>query len=146
MLSGDFDYSEFVKFGKQLEKATYNFDQWLINFMTEQANKFLISVKRRTPVDTGNLVDSWKIDRIVKRGNDIVVYYSNEAVSPDGAHYASWVEEGHAKPYQSGAAEGSINWVNGAFMLKITLDELYKNLPRDLERSFEIYLAGLELI
>lgn len=140
MLSGNLNFDDFTKFRKQFHQLTEQFDRWLISFVTQQANQFIENVTRRTPVDTGYLASQWKIDRIVKRGNDLVVYYSNEA------EYASWVEEGHAKPYKSGAAVGSIDWVNGFFMLKLSLDELYANMPREFDAAFYAFLEGLELV
>ena len=107
---------------------------WLDKFLTEQADSFVQSVKRRTPVDTGNLKSRWVFLNPKWSGDTLTVEVWNSA------YYASFVEYGHAKPYKSGAQEHSDDWVEGYFMMTITEEEISRAIPKRWEKPFMTFL------
>lgn len=124
--------------------------------MEEQLNEFIRRVKVKTPVDTGHLRDSWVVEKIQIRDDEILGWFRNDA------DYASHVEWGHATPYNSVNVwgldvrdiglnfdlssafdfSGDPNWVAGRFMMRRTVTELESEMPRKLEASFKRFLAG----
>lgn len=133
------DYSEFQKLRNNFAKLTREFDGWIHRFLLNEGMRFLAEVKRRTPVDTGDLRNHWKLDGITRSGDTLQVWFVNPM------YYATFVEYGHAKPYKSGAEPGSDDWVEGYFMMTVSLDIIYRNMPARFNREFEKFLASLEV-
>jgi hypothetical protein len=133
MLSG-FNYKGTAKFAFKFEQMSKGFDSWLRSFLYKRGKEFIEEVSYRTPVDTGLLEASWELKEMVKEGRTLKLYFENTA------YYADWVEYGHAKPYKSGAQPGSIDWVDGFFMMTTTLDEIYREMPAKFEVEFKSYL------
>lgn len=126
------EFSQMRRFSTGMTRLTARYPGWLISFMTQQAYQFLQKVRKRTPVDTGLLQKSWRLQSIKWEGRAVTATFRNDAV--DGwAAYASFVEEGHAKPYKAGAGPGSADWVRGYFMLKYTEEEMQRLLPPRLQ-------------
>lgn len=131
-----FDYAETSKWIQGLEGIQQELHNWLFQYMYRKMNQFLERVKARTPVRTGLLVESWKIQRIEWEGATLSAYYINDA--HDGwANYATFVEYGHAKPYKAGAKPGSSDWVQGFFMLTFTEKEIEKEIPTELKTGLK---------
>lgn len=126
------DYTEFNNFVENFKKASIEFNKFIFDFLTKNAMQALAKTKRRTPVDTGELRRNWDITRVVRRGEDLIVYLYN---SKD---YASYVEFGHATPSRTG-------WVEGYYMATISIEEIDNNLPKRFDREFRKFLAGLEI-
>jgi hypothetical protein len=57
--------------------------------------------------------------------------------------YATHVEYGHAKPYKSGAAEGSADWVEGYFMMTVSIMVIERQMPARFNREFQRFLDSL---
>lgn len=133
MLDG-FDYRQTVKFAEKFNRMRNGFEQWLYSFLYSRGKEFLEEVQYRTPVDTGLLEASWELENIVKDKRTLKLYFKNTA------YYADWVEYGHAKPYRSGAQPGSVDWVDGYFMMTTTLDEIYREMPAKFDNEFRRYL------
>lgn len=132
-----FDYSEFQKYRNNFAKFTRSFDSWLHQFLLKEGMRFIAEVKPRTPVDTGDLRNHWKLDGITRSGNTLQVWFVNPM------YYATHVEYGHAKPYKAGAAEGSADWVEGYFMMTVSLEIIYRNMPARFNAEFNKFLASL---
>lgn len=132
-----FDYSEFQKFRNNFAKLTREFDGWIHRFLLKEGMRFIAEVKPRTPVDTGDLRNHWKLDGITRSGDTLQVWFVNPM------QYATHVEYGHAKPYKAGAAEGSADWVEGYFMMTVSLEVIQRNMPTRFNREFEKFLASL---
>lgn len=130
MSAKGFDFSEFEKFTKNFKSMQRQFDEWLYSFLMKEGLKFIREVKRRTPVDTGDLRQHWKISHIEHIAGGVKVWFINTM------YYATFVEYGHAKPYKSGAAPGSKDWVEGYFMMTISLDNIQRSLPRRFDAQF----------
>ena len=135
-----FDYSSFQKYRDNFRRFTNDFDSWLQSFLLSEGMRFIREVKNRTPVDTGDLRNHWKLDGIARQGDLIQVWFVNSM------NYATHVEYGHAKPYKSGAAEGSADWVDGYFMMTVSLEVLYRNMPARFNQQFESFLASTGVI
>lgn len=132
-----FDYSEFQKFRNNFARLTREFDSWMHKFLLNEGMRFIAEVKPRTPVDTGDLRNHWKLDGITRSGDTLQVWFVNPM------EYATHVEYGHAKPYKAGAAEGSADWVDGYFMMTVSLEIIYKNMPSRFDTQFNQFLASL---
>lgn len=134
-----FDYSEFQQFRNNFAKFTREFDSWIHKFLLKEGMRFIAEVKPRTPVDTGDLRSHWELEGITRSGDTLQVWFVNSM------EYATFVEYGHAKPYKSGAAEGSADWVDGYFMMTVSLEIIQRNMPSRFNKQFEAFLASLEV-
>lgn len=134
-----FDYSEFKRFRDNFAKFTAEFDAWMHRFLLNEGMRFIAEVKRRTPVDTGDLRNHWKLDGITRSGDTLQVWFVNPM------YYATFVEFGHAKPYKAGAAEGSADWVDGYFMMTVSLEVIQRNMPSRFNKQFEAFISSLSL-
>lgn len=137
------DYSGSKYAAQRLGVLCAGWPRWLTMFLQEQAEIFLEKIRLRTPVDSGRLQESWKLESIRWQGNALVAQFLNDA--NDGrASYASFVEYGHAKPYKSGLAEpGTSDWVMGAFMLTFTVQEMEKLIPIALHSEMQDFFAKM---
>lgn len=132
-----FDYSDFQKYRNNFSRFTGEFDSWIHKFLLKEGMRFIAEVKRRTPVDTGDLRNHWKLDGMTRQGDELHVWFVNPM------YYATFVEYGHAKPYKSGAAPGSPDWVEGYFMMTVSLEVIYRNMPARYEKEFEKFITAL---
>lgn len=89
-------------------------------------------VKKMTPFDTGDLRNNWK-HYVVKRGDIFFVFVYNQV------EYASFVEKGH----RIVVAGQTVGWVEGKFMLKLTIDEMERIAPNMWKREIEKEMRGL---
>ena len=137
-----FDYSHFKQYQMNFIRMTNRYNNWLKQFMQKQGDKFIRAVKPRTPVDTGALRGSWKLDTpaVIQKGRTFSVWFVNEQ------DYASFVEYGHAKPYKSGAQPGSPDWVDGFFMMTVSKDEVERELPAEFDADFRKFLKELGVL
>lgn len=117
-----------IKFPEELEKEIYKL-----------ANRLLAKVKKRTPVGVykdghtgGDLRRNWQIGNLVKEGNGYYIEVFNIL------DYASHVEYGHRTRLgktdhpDTYKKRGTIDFVPGKHMLKISIEELNKELPGHL--------------
>jgi hypothetical protein len=131
------DYSEFKRMRDNFAKLTREFDSWLHRFLLNEGMRFIAEVKPRTPVDTGDLRNHWKLDGITRSGDTLQVWFVNPM------YYATFVEYGHAKPYKSGATEGSPDWVEGYFMMTVSLEIIQRNMPARFNQQFNAFITSL---
>lgn len=139
-MSRRFDYSEFERYRNNFYKMYLQFDTWITQFLLKEGMRFISKVKPRTPVDTGDLRNHWQLEGITREGNTLHCWFVNPM------YYATFVEYGHAKPYKAGAAEGSPDWVDGYFMMTVTLDEIERAMPARFDSAFKQFLKGLEVL
>lgn len=132
-----FDYSEFKNYRDNFAKLTKEFDTWMHKFLLQEGMRFLAEVKPRTPVDTGDLRNHWKLDGMTREGDTLRVWFVNTM------DYATHVEYGHAKPYKAGATEGSADWVEGYFMMTVSLEIIERQMPARFNKQFEAFLDSL---
>lgn len=127
-----FNYKEFEKFADTYKKAAIEFDKFLNKFLIKCALDALGKTKKRTPVDTGGLKRNWFITRVMRKGDELVVWLYN---SQD---YASYVEYGHTNRNRT-------KWVEGYFMATISIEEVQRKIPQRFEREFEKFMLSLEV-
>ena len=86
----------------------------------ELAARLLRKVKKRTPVDTGELRRNWQVGNIHMFGKYCVVEVYN------ATGYAEWVEFGHRRVIKvKGTGEKrAVGWQPGKFMLTISTKEI----------------------
>ena len=134
-----FDYSEFQKFRNNFARLTKDFESWLGQFLLKEGMRFISNVKSRTPVDTGDLRSHWKLEGLTRQGDVLQVSFVNPM------YYASFVEYGHAKPYRAGASEGSSDWVDGYFMMTVSIQHIQRSMPSRFNKELDKFLASLEV-
>lgn len=118
---GRFDFREFERLKRNYEQLAQNIDTFLREFLLEMAMRAERKIKKRTPVDTGLLRRSWEVGEVIKQGDKYIV----EIINP--VEYASYVEYGHR-------TRDRRKWVDGRFMMTISMQEIERELPRFLER------------
>nr|WP_195366117.1 HK97 gp10 family phage protein [[Eubacterium] tenue] len=124
------DFSELENYVKNFQKASIEFNKFLFEFLTKNAMEVLAKTKKRTPVDTGELRRNWEITRVIRQGEELVVYLYN---SKD---YASYVENGHTTRDREG-------WVEGYYMATISIEEVERNIPKRFDSEFIKFMASL---
>lgn len=118
------------------------------------ANRALDKIIKRTPVNIGTLRRNWKLGPITETsdGYMIEVYNNTEYASfVENGFRSHWVPghwEGNIFVYEPGAKEGMQvgkrnGWVTGRFMMKISMNEIEKGLPKYLERRQREFLQIL---
>ena len=131
-------FKQFEKLAKQFESlATDEIQEFTASVVKELAARLLAKVKQRTPVNVGiegdvnyhggggSLRNAWTVGNVTKEGNT----YSVEVINP--LHYATYVEKGHRGVYVPEAGVTlhlDTHWTRGVFMLKISEDELAKDV------------------
>lgn len=135
-----FDYSEFKTYRDNFAKFTREFDSWMHRFLLEMGMRFIAEVKPRTPVDTGDLRNHWRLDGITREGDELKVWFVNPM------EYASFVEYGHAKPYRSGASPSSADWVDGYFMMTVSIQVIQRQMPARFNAEFTEFITRLGVI
>ena len=89
-------------------------------------------VKHMTPVDTGDLRNNWR-HYVLKKGDTYIIVVYNQV------EYASFVEKGH----RIVVAGRTVGWVEGKFMLRITMDEMERLAPNMWKREIDKEMRGL---
>ena len=103
--------------------------------LSEAVAMALRQVKERTPVRTGTLRREWKITDIVKEGDYWAVTLYNDTT------YAPYVEYGHRTRLNK--KTGERHWVEGQFMMKLSCDEVAKNMNHIVQKHVNAMLAQM---
>lgn len=125
---GKFDFREFEQLAKSLKRAVDErvVERFIQDFLLEMAFRSVRRIKRRMTVqkivDTGQLRRNWQVGRVERHGDSYVVEVYNNT------EYASFVEYGHR------TGKDLTKWVEGRFMMTISMKEIERELPRYLER------------
>lgn len=130
------EFDDLENYYDEVVKATNGFDDFLKDFLIEMANRLIAETKKRTPVITGDLRRAWKLGDIIGSGTNISVEIKN------GMEYATEVEYGH-RLVKNGM---EIGWVDGRFMLTISIDRIRKQIPLRYKIQFEQFLHQRGLI
>lgn len=131
---GKFDFTEFEKLAKAFHKANKErvIERFIQDFLLEMAFRAQRKIVKRTPRITGHLARNWRVGNVERQGDAYVVEIINNV------HYASFVEYGHRQ--EVGRYVPAIGkrlkkpWVEGRFMMTISMQEIERELPRYLER------------
>ena len=148
-MNSGFDYDEYKQWAEKFNIMTSEFRLWLKQFLLQEAQRVVAKGKRRTPVDTGYLRNSWYIGnqqitqieskrkgtsksgntkmQIDSKNSDVLsIKLINNVLQVEigiGADYASYVEFGHHS-YQ------------GKYMLTISIQEVQKQLPARFNKEW----------
>lgn len=126
---GNFDFSQMEQLAKSFKDAIDKrvIERWIREFLLEMAYRAERKIKKRTPVGVGtpspgNLRRNWQVGNVVKKGNAYEVEIINNT------EYVPYVEYGHR------AGKDLTQWVEGRFMMTISMKEMERELPRYLEK------------
>jgi hypothetical protein len=121
---GSFEFGDLQKLADNFKKAldTRVIERFIHEFLLEMAYRAERKIKKRTPVDTGELRRNWTVGRVERQGDNYLVQIFNNT------DYASFVEYGH----RTGA--DLTGWVEGRFMATISMKDMERDLPRYLEK------------
>lgn len=145
---GKVDYKQLEEFQKKLQQLDKKQDEFCQAAAKELAARLLAKVIRRTPVGQypkgsgmtgGTLRRGWTGNQkggaayaqnlpIKRVGNDYVI----DIINP--TEYASYVEYGHR-------TRGHKGWVQGRFMLTISVSEIQSAAPKILEKKLAKWLG-----
>lgn len=123
-----FDYGEFKKFYGGMVKARANFEDFLIDFLLEEALWLQGEAKDHTPVKTGNLRRRWRITKVYRLSSGNLGF-----ILVNDADYASYVENGHTTRNRKG-------WVEGYYMATISIQKLQSRMPADFNKEFTLFM------
>lgn len=132
------NYKELSSYLVSITSMQKEFNEFLKKFLLEMAERILARVKQkgRTPVVTGELRRSWELGEVQGEGQNISVEILN------GMEYATYVEYGHRI-----VVNGSeVGWYEGRFMLKISIDEVRKQMPLRYEKEFKTFCMEHNLL
>lgn len=151
---GKFDFSEFEQLAKTFKKSVDErvIERFIRDFLLEMAYRAERKIKKRTPVGDygtkqvvikrgknagkvrtvrrkgshgkvgGQLRRNWQVGRVERRGNALQVEIFNPT------EYAPYVEYGHR------TGKDLTKWVEGRFMMTISMQEIERELPKYLEK------------
>jgi hypothetical protein len=121
---GKFDFAAIEKVAKAFQAALDEriLERFIREFLLEMAYRADRKIKKRTPVKSGELRRNWQVGRVERQGDAYVVEIFNNT------DYASFVEHGHR------TGEGLTEWVEGRFMMTISMKEMEVELPRYLRK------------
>jgi hypothetical protein len=130
---GKFDFDELKRMAKNFQKALDDrvIGRFIQDFLLEMAYRAERKVKKRTPVDSGELRRNWRVGKAVRHGDayQVEIYNNTE--------YAPYVEFGHR------TGEDLTKWVEGRFMMTISMKEIEQELPVYLEKRMTQLLNQL---
>lgn len=123
-MSATFDVSELEKLRDKFKKLSKNTSEISRKVIEDMALRTLRATIKRTPVGEyddgrigGTLKKGWYVTDIVQKGNVYEVDLKNDTT------YASFVEYGHR-------TRGHNSWVEGQFMMTISVDEVQRKVER----------------
>lgn len=123
---GSFEFGDFKNMANSFKKAIDEriVEQWIREFLLEMAYRADAKIKKRTPVGkTGELRRNWQIGEVKKVGNDFIVEIYNNT------EYAPYVEYGHR------TGKELTEWVEGKFMMTISMKEIEREMPKFFEKK-----------
>lgn len=130
---GEFDFSQFEDMADRYKKMLNEnaVEKWMQELLLELAYRAVAKIKKRTPVDTGVLRQRWDLGGIIRKGDGYEVEIFNNV------EYAPYVEYGHR------TGKDLTGWVEGRFMMTISMKEIEREMPKFLERKQTEFLNKL---
>lgn len=117
----NFEINGLDNFIKNINNIQNNFRGDLQKLVEKHGGILLRDVKRKTPVDTGQLRRSWELEK-----GDLYVKLMNRT------EYGIFVEWGHR-------TRGGKSYVEGVYMLKTSFEKTEKDFIEDLQKMFKQY-------
>lgn len=154
---GKFDFKEFEKMAKAFQKALDErvVEGFIRDFLLEIAYRAERKIKKRMQKEkissSGQLIRAWTVGKVVKQGDSYIVEIFNNL------EYASYIENGFRAHWVPGYWQGNTfvydrdykppkgqpggmqvgpkgGWVEGKFMMAISMKEIERALPGYLEK------------
>lgn len=128
------DFSELKAYNRAVKYFADDFNSFLKKFLIEMAERVIARTKPRTPFDTGALRNAWQLGDIHGEGKNISVEILNSM------EYATEVEYGHRGVYVPTLGVTmwtDRKWTEGRFMLKISIDEIKRQMPSRYQSEFK---------
>ncbi|GLC87494.1 HK97 gp10 family phage protein [Lysinibacillus piscis] len=151
-----FEFNEFRALADRLESTinSAQIDSFIRECLLDLAKKLLRKTRTKTPVNTGLLRGKWEIGTITKQGRIYEIEVFNDEV------YAEFVENGfkshwvpgywsnnqfvYDKEAKTGMQVGTPGgFVEGKFMLKLSEQELKREMDHFLQRKQEEFFRRL---
>lgn len=124
MAENGIDYRQFDKFLDGMEKMDKDFPMFCETFMKKTGQKVISKAKKRTPVDTGALRNSWKAEDPRRMGKDYAIDIVN------GQHYATFIEY------------GTCRGIRPYYMVTVPIDQVVASMPKDFFNEWHKYLKS----
>ncbi len=112
-----FDFSEFAKFQSDFERKSKIRSEVAEKVLKKEGAAILAQTKRRTPVDTGALRNSWEMT-YSQKGNEHKITFSNPQ------DYASYIEFGTKK-------------IKPFYMNTVPLNKGLKTIENKYQKAFD---------
>lgn len=122
-----FDYKDFQFWERKVENFREKIEDFCDGFLKNMAQRVVSKTRKRTPVVTGALANSWKVGDVTGDGVDIYIGIVN------GQEYASDVEYGH-RIVRNG---NEVGYAEGRFMLTNSLNEVGQQIPMRFDKAFQ---------
>lgn len=140
MTSFNIDMREYNQWMKNLERARDDLDdEVFVTLLRNLAAEVLEKTKKRTPVRTGNLRNSWKLGDILIYGNIVGIEIINEAHHAGESYEQLYGKENTG--YYASQIEYGFNFPDGRhyegrFMLTLSMNEVRSRIPREFNAAF----------
>jgi hypothetical protein len=126
---GDFNFDDFKKLQRSLRDMEKAYPGFVLETVKLIAGRVLAKTIARTPVgETGDLRRGWTIGPIQRAPDGS---YLVEIINP--VEYSLYVEYGHRTANHMG-------WVEGRFMLTISVKEIEQELPTILNKRLQRFI------
>ena len=135
------DIKQLEAFRDRIKDLDAEREAFMVSTVKNLAARLLRKVILRTPTDTGQLKNSWAVEKVTKEGTSYKVTIINSM------NYASYVEFGHRQ--EVGRFVPAIGkrlkkpWVKGKFMLTISEHELEGQMENIIAKRIENWLKKL---
>ena len=135
------DIKQLEAFRDKLKDLDAKKEDFMTRTVKNLAARLLRKAILRTPTDTGELKNSWTVEKVTKEGTNYKVTIINSL------NYASYVEFGHRQ--KVGRFIPAIKkrlvkpWVKGKFMLTISEHELEGQMENIIAKRIENWLKKL---
>lgn len=135
------DIKQLEAFRDRIKDLDAEREAFMVSTVKNLAARLLRKVILRTPTDTGQLKNSWAVEKVTKEGNSYKVTIINSM------NYASYVEFGHRQ--EVGRFVPVLKkrlvkpWVKGRFMLTISEHELEGEMDKIISKRIENWLRKL---
>lgn len=137
------DLSDLKNYMKAVVAVKKGWKSFVEGYLEELGMRALEKIIPRTPVNKdpdadspGLLRRSWRLSEVQEKGKELSIYLINDA-KKDGQDesYAGYVEFGHL-------TRNRTSWVEGVFMLTVSLEELQLELQNIFDRKVLEYMRG----
>lgn len=154
---GECEFKSLRELRDKFQRAIDNkvIDNFIVELLQELANVVIAKTKRRNikyASNTGNMAKNWKMGEIKHSGDYFIIEIYNNT------EYASFVENGFRSHFVPGHWEGKVfvynknekggmyvgkkdGWVEGKFMLKISVKEVENQMPRIIDKkAYDLFM------